>query len=35
LLRALMETKSAWELVSFEKTEDAPETVAHFYPQAA
>ena len=35
LLRALMEKQSAWELVSFDKAEDAPEAVAHFYPQAA
>ncbi len=35
LLRALMENKSAWELATFENTEDAPEAVAHFYPQAA
>ncbi len=35
LLRALMESRTAWELVTFENTEDAPESVAHFYPQAA
>ena len=35
LLRALMENQSAWELATFENTEDAPEAVAHFYPQAA
>jgi UDP-3-O-[3-hydroxymyristoyl] N-acetylglucosamine deacetylase len=35
LLRALMEKPSAWELVTFDKAEDAPEAVAHFYPQAA
>lgn len=35
LLRALMERRSAWELVTFEHSEDAPAAVAHFYPQAA
>jgi len=35
LLRALMEKQSAWELVTFENDSDAPEAVAHFYPQAA
>jgi UDP-3-O-[3-hydroxymyristoyl] N-acetylglucosamine deacetylase len=35
LLRALMENRAAWELVTFENSEDAPEAVAHFYPQAA
>ncbi len=35
LLRALMENKSAWELVTFENEKDAPEAVAHFYPQPA
>ena len=35
LLRMLMERQSSWELVAFDKTEDAPEAVAHFYPQAA
>ncbi len=35
LLRALMEKQSSWKLVTFENTADAPEAVAHFYPQAA
>ncbi len=35
LLRALMERQSAWELVTFENTDDAPDAVTHFYPQAA
>ena len=35
LLRALAENQSTWELVSFENTDDAPEAVTHFYPQAA
>ena len=35
LLRALMEKQSAWELTTFENDKDAPEAVAHFYPQAA
>ena len=35
LLRTLMENQSAWELVTFENEKDAPEAVAHFYPQAA
>jgi UDP-3-O-[3-hydroxymyristoyl] N-acetylglucosamine deacetylase len=35
LLRALMENQLAWELITFEHSEDAPEAVAHFYPQAA
>jgi len=35
LLRALMETRPAWEMVSFENAADAPAAVAHFYPQAA
>ncbi|MEW6132742.1 MAG: UDP-3-O-acyl-N-acetylglucosamine deacetylase [Pseudomonadota bacterium] len=35
LLRALMENRSAWELVSFENDSEAPAAVTHFYPQAA
>jgi UDP-3-O-[3-hydroxymyristoyl] N-acetylglucosamine deacetylase len=35
LLRALMEKRSAWKPVTFENAADAPEAVAHFYPQAA
>ena len=35
LLRALMEKQSSWKLVTFENPADAPEAVAHFYPQAA
>jgi len=35
LLRALLEKRSAWELVSYENAADAPEAVTHFYPQPA
>jgi UDP-3-O-[3-hydroxymyristoyl] N-acetylglucosamine deacetylase len=35
LLCALVETKSAWEIARFEKAEDTPQAIAHFYPQAA
>jgi UDP-3-O-[3-hydroxymyristoyl] N-acetylglucosamine deacetylase len=35
LLRALMETQSAWEIARFEKADKAPRAIAHFYPQAA
>jgi UDP-3-O-[3-hydroxymyristoyl] N-acetylglucosamine deacetylase len=35
LLRALVENQAAWELVTFENEDEAPEAVAHFYPQAA
>ncbi len=33
LLRALLADQSAWELVSFERAEDAPGSVARLYPQ--
>lgn len=33
LLRALLADASVWELVSFQRTEDAPATVARLYPQ--
>lgn len=35
LLRALMENQSSWEMVSFDKAEEAPAAVANFYPQVA
>jgi UDP-3-O-[3-hydroxymyristoyl] N-acetylglucosamine deacetylase len=35
LLRALLADASAWELVSFQHTEDAPAAVARLYPQLA
>jgi UDP-3-O-[3-hydroxymyristoyl] N-acetylglucosamine deacetylase len=35
LLRALMETQSAWEIARFEKAEEASQAIAQFYPQAA
>jgi UDP-3-O-[3-hydroxymyristoyl] N-acetylglucosamine deacetylase len=35
LLRALLADASAWEIVSFQRTEDAPAAVARLYPQLA
>ncbi|NWG38948.1 MAG: UDP-3-O-acyl-N-acetylglucosamine deacetylase [Hydrogenophilaceae bacterium] len=35
LLRALVETQSAWEIARFEKAGEAPQAIAQFYPQAA
>jgi UDP-3-O-[3-hydroxymyristoyl] N-acetylglucosamine deacetylase len=35
LLRALVETQSAWEIARFDKAEEAPQAIAQFYPQAA
>ena len=35
LLRALLADSTAWELVSFERAEEAPPSIAQLYPQAA
>jgi hypothetical protein len=35
LLRALLADASAWELVSFERAEEAPGSIARLYPQLA
>jgi UDP-3-O-[3-hydroxymyristoyl] N-acetylglucosamine deacetylase len=35
LLRALLADESAWELVSFQRAEDAPGRIASLYPQLA
>lgn len=35
LLRALLADATAWELVTFERAETTPDTVAHLYPQVA
>ena len=35
LLRALFADATAWELVTFERTETTPASVAHLYPQLA
>ncbi len=35
LLRALLADETAWELVSYERVEEAPAGIAHLYPQAA
>jgi hypothetical protein len=34
-LRALLADESAWELVSFQRAEDAPGRIASLYPQLA
>jgi UDP-3-O-[3-hydroxymyristoyl] N-acetylglucosamine deacetylase len=35
LLRALLSDASAWEFASFQRVEEAPETVTGLYPQLA